>query len=67
MLFEQKLKTSSFDIVVREPLGFGEKWLSEPWVPKRKDMPLTQFLTRTQWDDDTFIAKERCAMPWAHR
>ena len=28
----QKFKTSSFDIVVRESLGFGQKSSSEQWV-----------------------------------
>ena len=59
----QKFKTSSFDIVVREPLGFGQKSSSEQWLSNRKYMSLTQFPFKTEGCDDNFIAKERCAMP----
>ena len=31
MVLVKKFKTSSLDIVVREAMGFGQKWLSEPW------------------------------------
>jgi len=48
IVFAKKSKTSSFDIVVREPLGFGQKWSSEPWFSNRKYMSSKHFLSKTQ-------------------
>ena len=67
MVLVQKFKTSSFDIVVREPLGFGQKSSSEQWLSNRKYMSLTQFRRETQWRGNNFIANQRAPMPWVHR
>ena len=37
----QKFKTSSLKSVVPEHMGFGQKWLSEPWGPNGKYMSVT--------------------------
>ena len=52
--FVQKFKTSSFDIVVREPLGFRQKWSSEPWLSHRKHVSNAYFRFKTQWASDIF-------------
>ena len=67
MVLVQKFKTSSFDIVVREPLGFGQKSSSEQWLSNRKYMSLTQFLSRTEGSDDHFNQKQKSTMPCANR
>ena len=63
MVLVQKFNTSSLDIVVREPLGFGQNSSSELWLSNRKYMSLTQFLSRAEGSDDHFNQKQKSAMP----
>ena len=59
MVVVQKFKTSSLNIVVREHLGFGEKWSSEPWGSNRKYMSVTDFLSDPQRWGNHFNQKQR--------
>ena len=49
--------TSSWNIVVREHMGFGQKWLSEPWVLITNYISSKHVLNENQWFDDTFYGK----------
>ena len=63
----QKFKTSSLKSVVREHMGFGQKWLSEPWGPNGKYMSVTEFLSGPQGLGNHFNQKQKGAVPWTLR
>ena len=67
MRFLKTWQASVFDGGGPRAIIFERKNVTSPSVSKRNRLPNKQCIYRTQWSDDNFCTKQKCAAPCTYR